>query len=62
MPKLSLNYRLNCPRSYATDDTPDLLCSVGDGKCDGSVYDCCMWDMDYGTVLEVMSDCNTSET
>ena len=63
MAKLSLEYRLKCPRSYATEETPDLLCSAGNGemKCDGSVYDCCMWDIDYGTVLEVMSDENSME-
>lgn len=55
MAKLSLEYRLKCPRSYATEDTPDLLCSF-DGKCDGGVYECCMWDMDDETLMEVMKD------
>ena len=26
---LSMKTRLECPRSYATDESPDLLCEVG---------------------------------
>lgn len=40
---IPLELRLNCPRSYATDDNPDLLCEM-DGKCDGTLYECCLWD------------------
>lgn len=41
---LSLQTRLNCARSYATEETPDLLCDIGDCKCDGTLYQECLWD------------------
>lgn len=40
---VSLDLRLACPRSYATEDNPDLLCEIV-GKCDGTLYECCLWD------------------
>ena len=49
---LSMKRRLDCPRSYATEDTPDLLCSMS-GKCDGKLYDCCLWDMPAGVQMEI---------
>ena len=49
---LSMKRRLDCPRSYATEDTPDLLCCMG-GKCDGELYDCCLWDMPADVQMEI---------
>lgn len=41
--KLSMQERLDCPRSYADEDNTNLLCECG-GTCDGTLYDCCLWD------------------
>ena len=38
--KLTLKERLECPASFADDDSPHLLCSY-DGCCDGNLYECC---------------------
>ena len=37
--KLSMQERLDCPRSYADEDNTNLLCECG-GTCDGTLYDC----------------------
>lgn len=39
---ISLKTRLKCPHSYATDDIHDLLCDIGDTKCDGTLYEDCL--------------------
>ena len=52
---LSMKTRLECSRSYATDDSPDLLCEVG-GKCDGKLYECCLWDKSFGDQMEIISE------
>lgn len=41
--ELSLKERLDCVYSFATEDSAELLCEF-DGKCDGTLYDCCLWD------------------
>lgn len=51
---LSMQQRLDCQRSYADEQSPHLLCSMG-GVCDGSVYDCCLWDMSQSEIMELMS-------
>lgn len=53
---LSMKTRLECPRSYATEDSPDLLCEVGDVKCDGTLYDCCLWGKSFGEEMEMISE------
>ena len=50
---LSMKFRLDCPRSYATDDCPDLLCEMG-GVCDGELYECCLWDLSLTRQMEVI--------
>ena len=52
---LSLQKRLDCPHSYATDDSPDLLCEYG-GKCTGEVFDCCLAEMSMSEQMEVLNE------
>ena len=44
---LSLKTRLNCARSYATEETSDLLCDAGNGttKCNGTLRPECLCDI-----------------
>ena len=51
---LSMKTRLDCPRSYATEDSPDLLCEYGDVKCNGTLYDCCLWDRTYDEQMKLV--------
>ena len=46
---ISFTDRLKCPHSYSTDDNKNLLCdyNIGDGICDGVLWEHCMWDKDY---------------
>lgn len=41
--RLSMQERLNCSRSYADDDTKDLMCEMG-CNCNGTLYECCLWE------------------
>lgn len=52
---LTLQERLDCQYSYCEDDNPNLLCSIGNlGECcDGTLYDCCTWNMSFSKQMEV---------
>lgn len=50
---LSMKKRIECPRSYATEDSPDLQCEMG-CKCDGTLYECCLWDKCYDEQMEMI--------
>lgn len=41
--RLPLHDRLNCPASFATDDSMHLHCWYG-GACDGELHECCVWE------------------
>lgn len=53
--RLTMQERFDCPRSYATDDNKNLLCSIGDEICDGQVYECCLWDASEDLVYRIMT-------
>lgn len=53
---LSLETRFNCPRSYATEETPDLMCEVGNMKCDGILYECCLWGLSYAEEVAMITE------
>ena len=44
MAKLSLEWRLKCPHSYADEEHKDLMCAIGDKVCDGTYYMDCQPD------------------
>lgn len=52
---LSLKTRLECEHSFATEDSPDLQCDIC-GKCDGTLYDCCLWNLDYGEQMWLITE------
>ena len=52
---LSMAMRLKCEHSYATEDNPDLLCDF-DGKCDGKLYECCMFDKSMTEQMEIIAE------
>lgn len=57
---LSMKTRLECPHSFATDDSPHLHCDF-DGICDGKLYECCL-DYDMGLALDrIMEDRQNEE-
>ena len=35
---MTLQDRLDCPHSYATEDNKNLMCDIGDTECDGTLY------------------------
>lgn len=58
---LSMKTRLECPRSYATEDSPDLLCEYGDVICNGILYDCCLWDRTYDEQMYLVWEATKDE-
>lgn len=52
---LTMQTRLDCPHSFATDDCPDLLCDY-DGKCDGELYECCLFDKSHGEQMALIQE------
>lgn len=56
---ISLKTRLECPHSFATDDSPHLYCDF-DGRCDGKLYACCL-DNDMGRAISMVLEDTESE-
>lgn len=54
--RLSLKERLNCKRSYSDGTSTSLLCEMG-GVCDGTLYDCCMWDKSFSEEMAIVKEC-----
>ena len=50
--KIPFQMRLDCPNSFGTDDSFHLRCEVGGGVCDGTLYECCMWDKSFAEQIE----------
>lgn len=50
---LSFQDRLDCKRSYADESSEDLLCEMG-CRCDGTLYDCCLWDKSYFECMDIL--------
>lgn len=54
MDKLSLQDRLDCPHSYAKEETPELQCDYSFcEKCDGTIWEHCLWDMSEEKRMEI---------
>lgn len=51
---LSIQERLNCPRSYADEQSHHLLCEIG-GICDGTLYDFCTWDKSFSEMMALIT-------
>lgn len=52
---LSMLTRLKCEHSYATEDSPHLLCDF-DGACDGTLYDYCLFNKDMTEQMEMIAE------
>lgn len=52
---ISLKTRLKCIHSYATEDNPHLLCDIAK-VCDGTLYDCCLWNMSMTEQMEIIAE------
>ena len=54
--RIPLHTRLECPHSYAVDDSMHLMCDF-EGCCDGELYDCCLWDKpELGIMAQMVLD------
>ena len=52
---LSMQTRLKCEHSYAAEDSPDLFCDF-DGKCDGKLYECCLFGKSMAECMEIIAE------
>lgn len=52
--KIPYVMRFECPNSYAVEEDCFLHCDVGNYVCDGTVYECCMWDKSFAEQLTIM--------
>lgn len=55
---MTFQQRLECPHSYA-DDTPNLKCEIGDTVCDGTLYECCLWDKSFSEQMGMIKESET---
>lgn len=58
MIKLTLQDRLNCPHSYAEEETNHLMCEMG-GVCDGTLYQECLIDRSFDEQMRLAKECQT---
>ena len=52
--KIPLHMRLDCSNSFATTDDFHLRCEIGGGVCDGTLYECCMWDKSFANEMALI--------
>lgn len=53
---MTLQQRIDCKHSYATEDNKNLMCDIGETECDGKIYDCCLCDRPFSEQLEIVSE------
>lgn len=53
---MTLQQRLDCPHSYATEDNKNLLCDIGDNICDGTLYRDCLMDRSFDEQMEIVKE------
>lgn len=58
---LSIDTRLNCKRSYATEETPHIMCEVDNRVCDGKLYECCLWGLSLGEEMALIAEAEKEE-
>lgn len=51
---MTLQQRLDCPHSYATEDNTSLLCDIGNTICDGTLYQDCLMDRSFDEQIEYL--------
>lgn len=52
--KIPFHMRLDCPNSFGIEDSFHLRCEVGGGVCDGTLWECCMWDKSFSEQLTII--------
>ena len=52
---MTLQQRIDCQHSYATEDSKNLMCECGD-VCDGKIYDCCLYDKSFSEQMELIDE------
>jgi hypothetical protein len=51
---VTFQQRLDCPHSYAVEESKNLMCDIGEKKCDGKLYNCCLWDIPFSEQLVIV--------
>lgn len=52
---MTFDERLNCSKSYATEDSPHLICQIDGHICDGTIQDKCLWGKSFTEEMEFFS-------
>ena len=52
---MTLQQRIDCQHSYATEDSKNLMCEYGD-VCDGTLYQDCLMDRSFGEQMELIKE------
>lgn len=56
---MTLQQRLDCPHSYATEDSKNLMCDIGETVCDGTLYQDCLVDRSFDEQMRLVKESET---
>ena len=53
---MTLQDRLDCPHSYATQENKNLMCDIGEKECDGKLYQDCLIDRSFDEQMRLVKE------
>ena len=51
---MTLQQRIDCQHSYATEDSKNLMCDLGETVCDGTLYQDCLMDRSFNEQMRLV--------
>lgn len=58
---MTLQDRLDCPYSYATENDKNLLCDIDNTVCDGTLYQDCLMDRSFDEQMKLAKESELNE-
>lgn len=53
---MTLQDRLDCPHSYAVEESKNLMCDIGETVCDGTLYQNCLIDRSFNEQMRLVKE------
>lgn len=53
---MTLQQRIDCPHSYAVEESKNLMCDIGEIICDGTLYQDCLMDRSFDEQMKLVKE------
>jgi hypothetical protein len=58
---MTLQQRIDCPHSYATEENINLMCDIGETICDETLYQDCLIDRSFDEQMRLVRESELNE-